>query len=213
MKGVLRQAAGPASLLLGLVAAGVALQRLGLGDMVARAGEQGPVAFVLGAGVACALGVPRQVVAYAAGLAWGFWAGSALALAAEVIGCALDFWWVRLLARRWAARWLARRAAGGRLARLDRFLVAHAFRATLTLRLLPLGSNVALNLLAGVSGVAAGPFLLASALGYVPQTAVFTLLGGGVRVSGTAQVVLAAVGLAASVALGVTLLRRRAVPA
>lgn len=211
MKAIARQAAGPALLLLSLVAAGIALQRLGLGDAVARAGDHGPVAFVLLGGAACALGIPRQVVAYAAGLAWGFWAGSALALAAEVIGCAIDFWWVRLLARRWASRWLAR--GPGHLARLDRFLVAHAFRATLTLRLLPLGSNVALNLLAGVSGVAAGPFLLASALGYIPQTVVFTLLGGGVRVSGAAQMALAAVLLAASVALGVTLLRRRPLPA
>lgn len=208
MKAFLRQAARPVLLLVSLAAAGYVLQRLGLADAVNRAGEQGPAAFVLLGGAACALGIPRQVVAYAGGLAYGFWVGSALALAAEMIGCAADFWWARWLARRWAARFLAR----GRMARLDRFLCAHAFRATLTLRLLPLGSNVALNLLAGVSGVAAGPFLVASLLGYVPQTAVFTLLGGGVRVSGAAQMALAAVLLAASVALGVTLLRRRAVP-
>lgn len=212
MRGIARQAAGPAALLVSLVAAGFALQHLGLGDLVRRAGEQGPLVFVLLGGLACAVGVPRQGVAYAAGLAWGFWCGSALALAAETIGCAADFWWARWLGRRWAARFLARGGEGGRVARLDRFLRAHAFRATLTIRLLPLGSNVATNLLAGVSGVAAGPFLLASVLGYVPQTAVFTLLGGGVRVSDAARIGLAAALLAGSVALGVTLLRRRVVP-
>lgn len=209
MKALARHALQPALLLVSLMAAGLLLQRAGLSDAVNRAGEHGPLAFVLLGGIACTVGIPRQAVAFAAGLAYGFWAGAALALLAEMIGCAANFWGARLLARRWATRFLAR----GRMARLDRFLQANAFRATLTIRLLPLGSNVATNLLAGVSGVAAGPFLLASMLGYVPQTAVFTLLGGGVRVSGMAQVGLAAVLLVASVAIGVTLLRRRPLPA
>ena len=198
----------PALLLLGLVGAGLALRGLGLDARVAAAGENGPLAYVALGTVACAAGVPRQVVAYAGGLAFGFWPGSALALLAEALGCGADFFWARLLARHWAVGWLRRRG-GGRLERLDRFLTARAFTATLTLRLLPVGSNVVLNLLAGVSGVAAGPFLLASVLGYVPQTAVFALLGGGVRVSQGVQVGLAAVLFAVSIGMGVLLLRRR----
>lgn len=209
----LRQVARPLALLLTLAAAGYVLQRAGLSDAVTKAGDQGPLAFVLFGSLACAIGIPRQAVAYAAGLAWGFWAGTGLALTAEVIGCAIDILWVRLLARRWATAWLARRPAQSHIARLDRFLATNAFRATLTLRLLPLGSNVALNLLAGVSSVAIPPFLLASALGYIPQTVVFTLLGGGVRVSGPAQVVLSIALLLVSIALGLTLLRRRPIPA
>ena len=202
----------PALLLLGFVGIGFALRGLGLDAVIAAAGENGPLAYVALGALACAAGVPRQVVAYAGGLAFGFWPGAALALVAEALGCAADFFWARLLARRWAERWLQRRG-GGRLDRLDRFLTARAFTATLTLRLLPVGSNIVLNLLAGVSGVAAGPFLLASLLGYVPQTAVFALLGGGVRVSEGVQVALAAALFAASIALGVVLLRRRPVPA
>ncbi len=162
--------------------------------------------------LACAVGVPRQVVAYAGGLAFGFWPGAALAMVAEALGCAADFFWARLLARRWAENWLQRRG-DGRLGRLDRFLTARAFTATLTLRLLPFGSNIVLNLLAGVSGVAAGPFLAASVLGYIPQTAVFALLGGGVRVSEAVQVGLAVTLFAASAGLGVLLLRWRQAPA
>ena len=199
----------PALLMAGLVGAGWLLQRVGLSAAVAQAGERGPLVFVGVAAAACAVGVPRQVVAYAGGLAFGFWAGAGMALAATVAGCAADFWWARGVARDWAARVIGRSARAGRM---ERFLVAHAFRATLTLRLMPVGSNILLNLLGGVSGVAAGPFLLASALGYVPQTTVFALLGGGVRVSQGAQVGLAAVLMAGSVALGVGLMRGR-VPA
>ncbi len=201
----------PALLLLGLVLAGLALRYLGLDAGIAAAGQRGPLAFVAIATGACALGVPRQVVAYSGGLAFGFWPGASLALLAEVLGCMGNFYWARWAARAWAVRWLAR-SPGGRLERLSRFLGANAFAATLTLRLLPVGNNLLLNLLAGVSGVAAGPFLTASALGYVPQTAVFALLGGGVRVSQAAQVAVAAVLLALSIALGLALARKRPVP-
>lgn len=204
--------AGPALMLAGLALAGWGLRSAGLLDRVQHAGDHGLAAFLALAAAACALGVPRQVVAYAAGLAYGFWPGLGLAMVAEIAACAADFWWARLLGRRAAAAYLARRDSG-RLARLDRFLRRNGFRATLTVRLLPLGNNLALNLLAGVTGVAAGPFLLASAIGYVPQTVVFALLGGGVRVSEGVQIGLAALLLLASVALGVLLLRRRPLPA
>ena len=208
-----RAAVRPTLLLLGLLAAGVLLRGMGLDSAIEHAGERGPFVFMGLAAVACAVGVPRQVVAYAGGLAFGFWPGALLALAAEAIGCTVDFYWARIVARRWAAGFLERSMArGGRLARLEQFLVANAFSATLTLRLLPVGSNIALNLLAGVSGVAAGPFLVASILGYVPQTVVFSLLGGGVRVSQGTQMALAVGLFAASIGLGVGLLRRRPIP-
>ncbi len=213
MRSGLAMAVRPALLLLGLVAAGFALRRLGLDGAIEHAGERGPAVFTLLAAVACAVGVPRQVVAYAAGLAFGFWPGLGFALVAELAGCAADFFWARLAARRWAAAFIARSMArGGRVARMERFLVDNAFSATLTLRLLPVGSNIVLNLLAGVSAVAAGPFLAASLLGYVPQTVVFVLLGGGVRVAEGVQMGLAVGLFAASVGLGVFLLRRRPVP-
>lgn len=206
------QAVAKAALLLaGLVAAWFALRHLGLEEGIAAARQHGPVAFVAVTAAACAVGVPRQVVAYAGGLAFGFWPGALLALLAEVLACVADFFWARLLARSWATRWLAQRG-GGRIDRLDRFLRANTFTATLTLRLLPVGSNIALNLLAGVSGVAVAPFLAASALGYVPQTAVFALLGSGLRVSQGAQVALGVALFAVSAGLGLLLMRRRPIP-
>lgn len=211
-RAILQASARPVLLLLGLVAAGAVLRGLGLDAGIESAGRHGPLAFTGMATVACAVGVPRQVVAYAGGLAFGFWPGAALALLAEALGCATSFAWARLVARQWAARWLAR-AGPGRIDRLNRFLVANAFTATLTLRLLPVGHNLFLTLLAGVSSVAAGPFLLASVLGYIPQTAVFALLGGGMRVSQGAQVMVAAGLFAVSIGLGIVLLRRRPVPA
>ena len=179
---------------------------------MASAGSHGPAVFVLVGALACAAAVPRQIVSLAGGYAFGFWAGVGLTLIAEVAGCAIDFFWVRLLGRRAALAFLRRRE-GGKLDRMDRFLTDRAFTATLTLRLLPVGSNVLLNLVAGVSGVAAAPFLLASAIGYLPQTVVFALAGAGAGLSSGVQFGLAAALLLVSVGLGVLLLRRRPVPA
>lgn len=195
----------PALMVLGLVAAGLLLHRFGLNDMAAAAAEQGVLAFVTLGALACAVGVPRQVTAYAAGLVYGVWPGAAIALVAEGLGCAVDFYWAPVIARRQVSAWLAR---GGRVARIERFLVANTFGATLTLRLLPVGSNIGLNLVAGVSGVRGVTFIAASVLGYVPQSVIFALLGAGVRVSGSAQIGLAVALLVVSVGIGFGLLRR-----
>ena len=212
--GALRLILRPAAALVAFAAVAWAVQESGFDPRaaMASAGSHGPLAFVLAGTAACAVGVPRQIVSLAAGYAFGFWQGVALALLAEVAGCAIDFGWARLVARRWALRVLQRRAAG-RLARLDRFLTERAFTATLTLRLLPVGNNLVLNLLAGVSGVAGAPFILASAVGYVPQTVVFALAGSGAGLSNGAQLGLAGVLLLVSVGLGVALLRRQPGPA
>ena len=204
LKGLLRAAAKPALMVGGLLLAGYLLRQLGLNeDRLKAAGEGGALGFLALAIAACAVGVPRQVSAYAGGLAFGFVPGGLLALTAMVVACAIDFAWARLLARRWVASRL-----GGRLARLDRSLSERPFTTALTLRLVPFGSNLILNLLAGVSGVAALPFIMGSALGYIPYAAIFALLGAGVRVDRGAQLAVAIAMLAVSVGLGWILFRR-----
>ena len=196
-----RAAARPAGLLALLVAAGL-LARLWAGADPLREAAREPVAFVLlGAGL-CAVGVPRQVVCYAAGAGFGIGAGIAAAMAAQLLGCGADVLAARTLARSWVAGRI-----DGRLARIDRALSRRPFAATLTLRLLPVGNNVATNLVAGVSGLALAPFLAASALGYLPQTAVFVLAGAGVGTARSVPVALAITLFAVSALLGWSLLR------
>lgn len=195
--------ARPGALLGGLVLAGAALHLMPahLADL-ARSGHSVGT-FILLAGLACAVGVPRQAAAFAGGYAFGLWPGAALALLATALACAGNFFWARFIGRDWA-----RRRMGSRLSRADRFLARHPFGATLALRLLPVGNNLAVNLLAGVSGVRAAPFLAASLLGYVPQTAIFALAGSGTRLAAAMQIALAGGLLAASAGIGLVLMRR-----
>ena len=198
----------------GLVAGGLLLRAFGAAPgtawvdaYVRDEGLLGEAMFVLVAAFATAVGVPRQSVAFLGGYAFGVVMGSGLALAAQLLGCALAFLWARAVGRGWAERRLNGRF-GARLRPLVGTLRANPFSAALALRLLPVGNNLALNLLAGLSGIAALPFLAASALGYLPQTVIFALLGKGVRVDGVWQMSLAVGLFAVSAGLGLWLLRR-----
>jgi uncharacterized membrane protein YdjX (TVP38/TMEM64 family) len=201
-------------LALGLAAGGWLLRSIGAApgtDWVDRhvrgQGLWGEALFVLIAALGTAAGVPRQAAAFLGGYGFGAALGTGLALLAQVLGCALAFFWARLVGRGWAERRLAGRL-GHRLRPLRDALAGSPFGATLALRLLPVGNNLALNLLAGMAGLPAGAFLAASAIGYLPQTVVFALLGKGVRVEGAWQLGLSVLLLAASVAIGLWLLRR-----
>jgi uncharacterized membrane protein YdjX (TVP38/TMEM64 family) len=201
----------PILLITGLMVAGIVLRETNgtlnagvIDRFVAGRGIVGDLVFVLVGAAACAVGIPRQAIAFAASYAFGLWAGAPLALLAQTIGCIATFGWARVLGRSWAAR-----RVRGRLARADRFLATHPFAATLILRLLPVGSSFALNLLAGVSAVPVLPFLAASVVGYIPQTVIFALLGGGVRIGQGAQIGIAAGLFLVSGLVGLWLLRRQ----
>ena len=215
MNATARSLAKLAVLAAGLVAGGFLLRALGAAPgtdwvdaYVRDDGLRGEVVFILAAALATGVGVPRQSVAFLGGYAFGTVAGTGLALLAQLLGCGLGFLWARAVGRAWAERRLNGRF-GPRLRPLVETLRQNPFSSALALRLLPVGNNLALNLLAGLSGIALWPFLAASALGYLPQTIIFALLGKGVRVDGTWQMVLAAGLLGVSVGLGLWLLRRQ----
>lgn len=215
MSATARSLAKLAMLAAGLVAGGFLLRALGAAPgtdwvdaYVRDDGVRGEVVFILAAALATGVGVPRQSAAFLGGYAFGTVAGTGLALLAQLLGCALGFLWARAVGRGWAERRLNGRF-GPRLRPLVETLRQNPFSSALALRLLPVGNNLALNLLAGLSGIALWPFLAASALGYLPQTIIFALLGKGVRVDGTWQMVLAAALLLVSVGLGLWLLRRQ----
>lgn len=166
-------------------------------------GAAGELLFVAVGGVATALALPRQIVSFLGGYAFGLGFGAALALAATELGCAIAFYYARLVGRPLIARRL-----GARVRRIEDFLSANPFSMTLLIRLLPVGSNLATSLAAGVARVPAGPFLLGSLLGYLPQTVVFALAGSGVELEGGLRFALAAVFFVVSSAIGIWLYRR-----
>ena len=166
-------------------------------------GLSGDLLFLAIGGLATAIGVPRQLIAFLGGYAYGILAGTLLATLTAGLGCVLAFYYARLLGR----GMLAERYST-RIRKLDDFVHDHPFSMTLLIRLLPVGSNLATNLVAGVSKVRALPFFAGSVLGYLPQSLVFALVGGGVQVDKQWHVALAAGLFVVSSVLGVRLYRR-----
>jgi uncharacterized membrane protein YdjX (TVP38/TMEM64 family) len=192
-------------LLAGLVVAALVLRRTGTGLLRAVHPGWGGAALLIGAGgVMTALGVPRQGLAMAGGYAFGALAGGAIALLGQMLGCVLDYTAAHGLAAGLAARVLARPSAQ----RVHALLARHPFTATLTLRLLPLGSNVVMNLLAGAARLNPAAFFAATLLGYLPQTVVFALLGSGTQVGKSVQLAVGAGLFVCASGLGVVLYRR-----
>lgn len=153
---------------------GAASAQSTLQHLVTEGGVRGPALFLLLATMLTAIGLPRQIPAFVAGYAFGAWDGAAIALLSQVLACGIDFSWSRLLGRSFVYR-----RFGSALRKIDSTLAARPFIATLAFRLMPVGSNILLNLAAGLSSVRALPFITASAIGFIPQTLIFALIGRG----------------------------------
>ncbi len=172
-------------------------------DVIRDQGARGGLLFVGTAALFASAGLPRQVVAFLGGYAFGLVDGTALALLAVLAACVLSFGYGRL-----ARLFLGVSGVPGRFRRIAAFVDEHTFTTTLVIRLLPAGSNLLLNLAAGLGGVRALPFFAGSGLGYVPQTLIFALLGSGVGVEPGLRIGVAVVLFLLSGVLGLRLYRR-----
>lgn len=170
---------------------------------VRERGTLGGLLFVVAGWLLASIGLSRQVIAFLGGYGFGFLPGVLLAMLSVVAGCMTTFYVSRYLLR----TFLLQRYAGD-IERVGRFVDENTFTMALLIRLLPLGSNWMVNIAAGASGVRSLPFFLGSALGYIPQMLIFTLVGSGTRVDQFWQVAIAMALFIAAAVLGVMLYRR-----
>ncbi len=200
------------ALLATLVVIGWVIESGAFGDLLSKdwidsevrgKGIGGEILFLCVAGLATAVALPRHVVSFLAGYAFGVVLGTLVGLAGTVIGCVLTFFYARIIGRP-----LVSARLGARVQRIEDFLAAHPFWMTVLIRLLPVGNNFATNLAAGVSRVPVLPFFLGSLLGYIPQTLVFALAGSGVEVGGVWRIGIAVALFLVSGAIGGWLYRK-----
>lgn len=199
-------------LILSLIGIGLLLKSAGLEHLFEREwidanvrgnGLRGYGLFLAAGALMTAIGLPRQVVAFFGGYAFGVMAGLLLGAIAALGGCVVAFYYARLF-----GRGLVRRMFPEKLQRFDDFIRGHPFSMTLLVRLLPAGSNLVTNLIAGVSRIPKLAFFGGSFVGYLPQTLVFALAGSGLTVGSQWQIAVSVVLLIASGVLGVRLYRR-----
>ncbi len=169
-----------------LGAAVFAVRHTGLDDMLKNTKwfdqhvlGSGPLSIFIYLGVSAllsGLGLPRQLIAFLGGYAFGAVNGTLLG----TIGCGLGCWLAAGYARFFGREVISRRF-GRRAEKIDRFLRSQPFNMGLAIRMFPLGSNLITNLAAGISSIPLLPFVLGSTIGYLPQNFVFSLFGGGLN--------------------------------
>lgn len=123
------------------------------------------------------LGIPRQALSALGGYSFGALYGSIFASVGLVIGCSAGFFYSRFLARS-----VLYQRFGRHIRKLDSFLIRSPFAMAMAIRLFPMGNNALTSLAAGVTSIPPLPFIAGSAIGYLPQTVIFALLGSGIRI-------------------------------
>ncbi|MFJ5730160.1 TVP38/TMEM64 family protein [Streptomyces paradoxus] len=136
-------------------------------------GAAAAAVFAVAYGVCTVAFVPRPLLNLAAGALFGSQLGLGVALAGTVLGAGIAFCLGRALGQDalrplLRGRWL--KAADGQLSR-------HGFRSMLAVRLFPGVPFWAANYCASVSRMGLLPFLLATGLGSIPNTAAYAVAG------------------------------------
>lgn len=133
------------------------------------------------------IGLPRQLVAFMGGYAFGFAEGVIYSTLAATLSCATV-----MAVSRYFARPIIIQHFEMRVRKLDHFLVRSPFLKSVIIRLLPVGNNLLTNIFAGVSKIPRRSFILGSTIGYIPQMAVFALMGKGVLVNSELKIIISA---------------------
>ena len=193
----------------------VTLVGIGPGDArrwVVGAGPAGPAVFVLAGGVLGVALFPGHVTATLAGVLFGALAGTALALAAALLGAGLC-----LLAGRSVGAEAVGSLLGIRGLRWREWLTSHGFSAVIASRLAPGVPAGMVNYLAGLAGIRPRAFLAAVALGALPKTVAYVALGGALSdplsMRGAFAVALYTVAAVSGALVARRLVRSRPIPA
>jgi uncharacterized membrane protein YdjX (TVP38/TMEM64 family) len=136
-------------------------------------GAAAAVVFAVAYGLCSVAFVPRPLLNLAAGALFGSQFGTGAALAGTVLGAGIAFGLGRMLGQD-ALRPLLR---GRLLTAADGQLSRHGFRSMMAVRLFPGVPFWAANYCAAVSRMSWTSFLLATALGSVPNTAAYVVAG------------------------------------
>ena len=116
--------------------------------------------------------LPASILIIAAGLAFGPWWGTAVAMAGSMLRAATQYALARRLGRKLISRFLH-----GRMLALNHLITRHAFRSVFVIRLISGFPYDVQNLSLGCSGVSFVPYISATALGIFPCTVAFVYFG------------------------------------
>ncbi|HXG86891.1 MAG TPA: TVP38/TMEM64 family protein [Vicinamibacterales bacterium] len=147
---------------------------ISLAEWARSAGWIGVALFVVVYVLSTVAALPGSILTLAAGFAYGPVWGLAVASPASVAGATCAFALGRTFLRRWAANLVAK---SPRAQALDAAVAREDFKLVLLLRLSPLFPFNVLNYALSLSTVRPSRYVIASAIGMLPGTALYVYLG------------------------------------
>ena len=147
--------------------------------------------------------LPAFLITFANGLLFGVWWGAALSWSSAMLGAALCFLIARLLGRPVIVRLLNEAAVNTS----DRFFQRYGKHAVLIARLIPVISFDAISYGAGLTDMRFLGFAIATGIGQLPATLLYSYLGD--RVTGSIKALFWGGGLVISVSIIIGLIRQR----
>lgn len=166
-----------------------------------------PVVFVVLYAAITVFLLPASVFTIGAGAVFGFWSGLGLVLTGAILGATIAF-----AASRWLGRDSVRGLTSERVRWLDEQIGERGFATVFVARLVPVIPFVTINYAFGLTAVAMRSYVLATAIGIVPGTAIYVAVGAYGFSPGSWPFIAAVMGLGALTGIGVVHARRTRAP-
>ncbi|WP_299002956.1 TVP38/TMEM64 family protein [uncultured Shewanella sp.] len=139
-------------------------------------GMIGYVYVVLATFVFVLIGGPRQVNGLLYGYLFGALYGLVFAVLVSLVAASVNYWIAHYLLGHWLRAHFFKK-----INQFHQFCQRKPFYKVLTIRLFPVGSNLLTNVFCGCINIRYVSFITASAIGYIPQTLMFSLMGAGIN--------------------------------
>lgn len=174
-----------------------------VGEFVASYGAYAAViSFFLMILQSVAAPLPAFLITFANASLFGWWKGAILSWCSAMAGAALCFFIARILGRDVVIK-LASKAG---LEQIDRFFEKYGKNAILICRLLPFISFDVVSYAAGLTSMSFGSFFIATGIGQLPATIVYSYVGG--MLTGGAKLLVTALFIIFALSVLVVLLRQ-----
>lgn len=118
--------------------------------------------------------LPAFLITFANANLFGWWQGAILSWASAMAGAAICFYIARILGRDVAIKLTSRKG----LQQVDEFFLKYGKQSILIARLLPFMSFDIVSYAAGLTGMSFWGFFIATGLGQLPATIVYSYVGG-----------------------------------
>ena len=147
--------------------------------------------------------LPAFLITFANGLLFGVWWGAALSWGSAMLGAALCFFIARVLGRPVIVKLLSESTVNA----TDQFFQRYGKHAVLIARLVPVISFDVISYGAGLTGMQFLGFAIATGIGQLPATLLYSYLGD--RVTGSIKVLLWVFGIVIAVSITIGLVQQR----